>query len=116
MRTCLDNRSRRAHAWRVKLYFGIRRVGALIVALTLVSALIVHAAHSHDATPSASQLHATCVVCQLGSPVATQAAVIDASTHQAPVCQLSIADRDQAIPPARVAVDLSRAPPAFFAL
>jgi hypothetical protein len=116
MQTHLDNRLHGAHPGAVKRHFRTSRVGSLIVALTLVSALVVHAAHSHDATPTASQLHATCVVCQLGAPVAAQPAVVNASTHADPVCHLSIADRDQAIPPARVAVDLSRAPPASFAL
>ncbi len=116
MQTRLDNRFHGAHPGPVKRYVRMSRVGSFIVALTLVTALVVHAAHSHDATPSASQLHATCVVCQLGAPVAAQPAVVDASTLADPVCHLSMADRDQAIPPARVAVDLSRAPPASFAL
>ena len=81
MQTRLDNRFHGAHPGAVKRYFRTSRVGSLIVALTLVTALVVHAAHSHDATPSASQLHATCVVCQLGAPVAAQPALVDATVH-----------------------------------
>jgi hypothetical protein len=41
--------------------------------------------------------------------------VVHAVVDTAPVCHLSIADRDHAIPPARVEVDLSRAPPSLLA-
>ncbi|HEU4929532.1 MAG TPA: hypothetical protein VFU38_06845 [Candidatus Krumholzibacteria bacterium] len=79
----------------------------VFVALALVAALTVHACHAHDA----SQLHATCVVCSLGAPSAVQAVAIGAEAEAAPLCFLSIEDRDHAMPPARVDVDLSRAPP-----
>lgn len=91
------------------------RTAALFVAVALVAAMVVHASHGHEAGASASQMHATCVVCQLGAPVATQPVAVHIATD-APVCHLSIADRDHAIPPARVDVDLSRAPPTSFAL
>ncbi len=86
------------------------------MACLLTLTLGLYTAHSHDAAPGSSQLHATCVACQLGAPVAAQPAAVDATAYAAPICHLSIADRDQAIPPARVAVDLSRAPPVSVAL
>ena len=46
--------------------------------------------------------------------VATAPAAVYIATD-APICHLSIADRDHAIPPARVDVDLCRAPPALLA-
>ncbi len=90
------------------------RVAAVLVAVALVAAMVGHASHGHEAGAGASQLHATCVVCQVGTPVATAPAAVYIATD-APICHLSIADRDHAIPPARVDVDLSRAPPAFLA-
>ncbi|HXV13155.1 MAG TPA: hypothetical protein VEC56_03020 [Candidatus Krumholzibacteria bacterium] len=89
----------------------MKRVAALFLAAALVAAVVIHGAHGHDEDQHASRLHATCVVCQLGSPVATQPVALPAVVDASPVCQLSIADRDRAIPPARVEVDLSRAPP-----
>lgn len=83
----------------------------LFVALALVTALTVHACHAHEGTHVSSQFHATCVVCSLGSPTAVQAVAFCAA-ETAPLCFLSIEDRDHAMPPARVDVDLSRAPPA----
>jgi hypothetical protein len=100
----------------VKRSFALSRVTAFLLAVSLIAALVVHASHGHDASPTASQLHATCVVCQVGSPIATQPVAVNAVSDAAPVCQLSIADRDHAIPPARVDVDLSRAPPISVAL
>ena len=90
------------------------RVATVLVAVALVAAMVVHASHGHEAGAGASQLHATCVVCQVGTPVATEPVTTDVATD-APICHLSIADRDHAIPPARVDVDLSRAPPVLFA-
>jgi hypothetical protein len=84
----------------------------VFVALALVTALTVHACHAHD-TALASQLHATCVVCSLGAPAAVQAVVFCADAQAAPLCFLSIEDRDHAMPPARVDGDLSRAPPSL---
>ena len=114
-RTRLDSRSRRRHAPGVKRDSAIRRVAACFLATALTVALVIHAAHGHDAAPNASQLHATCVVCQLGSPVGIQSLTVSVTAESAPLCQLSIADRDHAIPPARVEVDLSRAPPSLLA-
>ena len=88
------------------------RAAVLFVALALVAALTVHACHAHDGTLS-SQFHATCVVCSLGAPTAVQAIAITTQAEAAPLCFLSIEDRDHAMPPARVDVDLSRAPPSF---
>lgn len=93
----------------------MKRMAALLIAVALITALVVHGAHGHDEGQHASQLHATCVVCQLGAPVATQPGAVCAVVDVAPVCHLSIADRDHAIPPARVDVDLSRAPPSILA-
>jgi hypothetical protein len=89
------------------------RLAALSAALLLVVAFVVHAAHSHDDGLQAS-LHATCVVCQLHAPCAAPAPVA-VSEEPTPTCHLSISDRDHAIPPARVDVDFSRAPPALIA-
>lgn len=87
----------------------------MAVATALVMALVVHSAHEHEGAAHASQLHATCVVCQVGAPVATEPAPLPTAIDAAPACHLSLADRDHAIPPARVDVDLSRAPPALLA-
>jgi len=84
----------------------------LFVALALVAALTVHACHAHEGAQASSQFHATCVVCSLGAPTAVQA-VAFCAVETAPICFLSIQDRDHAMPPARVNVDLSRAPPSF---
>jgi hypothetical protein len=98
----------------VKSNLRTSRVVAFFVAAALVVAFVAHASHGHDGA-QAAQLHATCVVCQLGSPVAAQPAPAVVAAEAAPICHLSIADRDHAIPSPRVAVDLSRAPPAFLA-
>lgn len=97
----------------VKPCYRTTRVAAFFVAALLMSGAMVHASHGHeDATEHASQFHATCVVCQLGSPVAATPVAVHAAIDDAPICHLSIADRDHATPPARVDIDLSRAPPA----
>jgi hypothetical protein len=88
------------------------RAAVLFVALALVAALTVHACHGHEGAQASSQFHATCVVCSLGAPTAVQAVAFCAA-EAAPLCFLSIEDRDHAMPPARVDVDLSRAPPSF---
>ncbi len=114
MRTPVDNRFGAGHAVRVKHELRIGRVAILLAALALIAAPVLHASHGHDSDAHGSQWHATCVVCQLGAPVAAQPAALHVEAD-APVCHLSIADRDHAIPPARVDVDLSRAPPALLA-
>ena len=86
------------------------RAAVLFVALALVAALTVHACHAHDGALS-SHFHATCVACSLGAPTAVQAVAICTHAEAAPLCFLSIEDRDHAMPPARADVDLSRAPP-----
>jgi hypothetical protein len=111
----LDNHRTGAHPGRVKRSLAIGRAAALLLAVSLIAALVVHASHGHDDSLSASQLHATCVVCQVGPPIAAQPTAIHVTADDAPICHLSIADRDHAIPPARVDVDLSRAPPSFLA-
>lgn len=115
MENRLDNHRRTAHPRGVKSCWVTKRVAAIVVAAALVTAFVVHSAHEHDATAHASQLHATCVVCQFAAPVATQPAPVQPTTNAAPTCHLSIADRDHAIPPARVEIDLSRAPPTILA-
>lgn len=115
MRGHLDNHRRAAHAHGVKTHWVTKRLAAFVVATALVMALLAHSAHEHDGAAHASQLHATCVVCQFGAPLATQPAPVQAALDAAPTCHLSIADRDHATPPARVDVDLSRAPPPLLA-
>jgi hypothetical protein len=99
----------------VKIRWVSKHAAALVVVTALVMALVVHSAHGHETNAHASQLHATCVVCQFGSPVVAQPAPVQPQVDETPTCHLSIADRDHAIPPTRVEVDLSRAPPAFLA-
>jgi hypothetical protein len=99
----------------VKTHWVTKRIAAFVVVTALVMAFVVHASHGHDAHAHASQLHATCVVCQFTAPVATQSAPVEPTAEADPTSHLSHADRDHAIPPARVDVDLSRAPPAFLA-
>jgi hypothetical protein len=113
--TRLDRLSADAHPVRVRRISAFARVTAVVLAAALIAALVIHASHGHDGAET-SQLHATCVVCQVGSPVGTQPVAANAPADATPICHLSLADRDHAIPPARVEVDLSRAPPSLLAI
>lgn len=94
----------------------IRACLALAAVAVLVISAPIHAGHGHDASSPSATMHATCAICQMQTPVGTDAAATFAIL--APECTAHLAVVEAAACPLapRGDTDACRAPPRLLAL
>lgn len=82
MRTRIDTPPlTRSHARAIihgmrTFFSGLRFMTALFVALLMILAAPIHAAHSHEESETTTTMHAPCAVCQMHAPTGTPAAAV----------------------------------------
>jgi len=64
---------------------GLRNTTALFVALVMILAAPIHAAHSHEESGTTTTMHAPCAVCQMHAPTGTPSigvgSIVEADTR-----------------------------------